>query len=503
VAACGSSSVGPGPGLSPGDTAPGDSDAGPATTTPPPSPLDAGNDTGDSPRDSGLNDVDAGDSGDAEDSGDAGPLPPGERLSTGNDLALVGITSDEFVVYAKTAPDKSVQVFAVPLAGGPQRSIAVLPPGGSAWVDGPGAFVQAPLPFSNNPLCQVSALGVWTAGRGVVAITDSLREYSSARVSPDGRKVVFVETDARCSGEALSVTNIDGSGAALKLDVPGPIQQFSFLGNGGVYSQANTSISVFSPGTFTRAFTTDGVVYAAAPNGAWIWVGSAGTPARLLSTADGKVRLTEQAASPELSGLFDPGGSTFFYLSGSVGAIKRLDLAGTSEPTTLLSSGGSYIQQLSPDGKTLLVQIGSGDGSYDIGTMSSSNAGAVTKLGTTSGTHTYTSSMFTTDGRFVLYYDTNYAGTHPLLRSVPTKGGQPIVFTSVSPGASFGLLDGSKILTATTDDPANEWSVLEADASSGGSALVVPRASDFLGYRSLVVYTTNTRAPGLYVVAAP
>ncbi len=349
----------------------------------------------------------------------------GTYLVPGNNLDLVGITSDNFVIYSKVNT-----VYAVALTGGTPRLLFQLAPYSLPYVEGPAVYAYLPSSavcsssLGTYPAGDLPTLTAWTSAHGVVVIANCAEQGAGgAFLSPDDSAIAYqAYGDTTVPAWEMYVTTLDG--ATTKEVKASPQCQLiinghgaptgRFAGNGAFLTQETCQgdggtqyeqDSLFAPSSlsFVASFQghatfdptgavmwvqfdggggapctdigrdddrerseRDGVSLTFDPTGAWLWRALApttkGVGAQLRRTSDGVV----VASDPnEVEASFDASGTYCYYAS--AGALKRITLSDTPTTTILVPSGAGSYPWLDPNGPFLLDPSQSVAGAGDAG----------------------------------------------------------------------------------------------------------------------------------------
>jgi hypothetical protein len=461
-----------------------------------------------------VGDVDAhvepSDGGDAAASGDTGPT--GTLLAPGNDLNLIGVTSDNYVVYERVGT-----IYTVPVTGGVPQPIF---PGSSArtFIAGPAVYVVHPFTpgttpcVSSNPTWPSAlTLVAWTSAYGTVPISPCAILDQNASVSADGSLIAYEAWEGPSFDDVgINVTRLDGTAtvataAPCGFDLRKTPIATTFGPNGvllatvtcGEDGGPQSESHLFAPSTFSLVASFQGAG-TLDPTGAWLWLRLAHGGQELVRTADGSVA----ASDPDPSGgpaAFDASGQYLYYEAN--GALKQLALS--AAPTvTVLAPGGALdaiagVTAVNANGGFVLDLEGpSGGGPSALGwrlrsTSTGDAASVILDELDTTGTPT-----FTLDGEYLLQQS-----SVGILSSFPTTTPSPV---DIAGGVISGYLTlrGAKVATLMSGNGAG----LFVDASGHSARSVFTptvTAAQVALDGAAVVYTTTSLPCGLYVVATP
>ncbi len=505
----------------------------------PAQPTDAGADTSKA-GDSGKADGTApnGDSGMGGDTGGgdgAVPVPVGTALVPGDTASLVGVTSDDYVIYGNFPMTGSGTLNAIPLAGGTPKVITTFDSTSGFTYIIQGAVV---LVWPGVSTKGVGAMSVWTSAGGAKVL--SMQAYDGVAGISDDNKYVIYTTNVASTGATgdIYVAGVDGSNPTpllTGLDLQGscaptaafsgdyvitsycPDQQVTDAGapeagGGGDGGAAEVAtVSNFGGATWTRTdmFTTLPITAKACATG------SGGTTGCGLFGADkaGKFAVVTDAtgnlqALPIPSGapiMVDNVGATGLGTMLSDGtavvyttpakALKRSALPAVA-PTTLVGTGAGTISRVSTDNKSLMYfsMQNTSMGTIDLYLASAVTPGMPTTLDSMV-TGTVVTLAFTTDSSHGIYYTGVAAlpppmggatspGTVGTLFTIPVTGGTPnMVAPSVwnsLPGKGTKLLYQVNYQTtsagaANGQGIADLWSV---DSAGTGPGTLIVQAAD-------------------------
>ncbi len=352
--------------------------------------------------------------------------PVGTQLQQGEDLAVRGVTSDGWVVYAD---DAAHTLHAMPLAGGAAQDLGAL--GDKYWVmvDGKDAFI-----WSNVTGNNVGALSVWNSVAGLHALAPASFGLLESATSDGGLILYLANVDAQgetgdvmvAAGDGTSPTKLVGGAT-----IDGCFPQLGFAGSSAVVSHCsakptgapNATISTFdmTKGWAGTDLVTDAQNY-------W-WTDAAGDKV-FVSKSPGVFVVPTGGGTPEtidangFLGVLTSDGKTALYSTMSQG-LRRSPVSAPS-PVTLVDKGFGGIWALSPDEAWLLFFYNLGSNGGDMFLSSTSVPGTPTTL-SQAVTSAVSGDAFTADSHYALYVGSldvcTSAGT---LTAVPVSGGAPI-----------------------------------------------------------------------------
>jgi hypothetical protein len=314
------------------------------------------------------------------------------------------MTSDGYEIYSD---DAALQLYAVPIAGGPTQSIGAL--GSNFWVTVVGQVVFA---WSNVTDADVGALTVWTAAHGPQAISSaSFGILGSA--SPDGSQVLYLtNVDPQGLTGDVYITGTDGAGATRLLQgqqLTGCFPQLGFAGSFAVVSHCDvargagpsTTISSFRGPAWTQADLIS--------NAENIWSADAAATIVLVSTSNGVLVVpigggpTKTIDASGFMGQLIAGGATAVY-STTAGTLRRSSTTAPAPATLAPSFGGFYA--ISPAQSTVLYYQNDTATGTDVFLASAVTPGAPQTISALM-TGAVNGAAFTTDSTYALYSTSN------------------------------------------------------------------------------------------------
>ena len=500
----------------------------------------AGGDSGTTPTeagtDSGKSDgsVDTGGGGsDAE--SDAAPLPkPTGTLLVGTDSGqLIGVTSDNYVIYEEAnATGTSGSIFAVPTAGGTPKLVAALTTT-SFFATVQGALVLVWPGLSTNGVGPVSS---WTSTGGIHSITTA-SYYAQFGVSSDGTHLVYTANvpDSAKTGDVV-VANIDGTDPKTLLtgiSLQGactPLMGFEGTGSGTYFlasycptatgdagtdagsadgGTAGATLSNWTGASWTETDMATNLplltgVCGAAPTACALWSTDKSATKAVVTTAANELEALPLPSGAAISvddvgaqtqfGVLRSDGSGVIYATAG-GLLKQSPLPAAA-PATLVTTGTTpvTILQVSPDSNYVMYStaVDTSNGFENLYLASTKTAGTPVTLSSTMTALT-TGVDFTTDSSHALYYTDGASLTNPnggaspgtvgTLTSIPVAGGSPtalgpMVWDGFVGAGTTVIFQGNFIPSATSGDGIAD--ILVADVSSSKAATTIVQASDVI-----------------------
>ena len=298
---------------------------------------------------------------DAADGGaEGGVAPMGQVLVEGNNLTLIGLTSDGFVIYEKLGT-----VYAVPIVGGPAQTLFAAA-AAQTMITGPVVYTLAAV--AGKVICGGGyPIEAWTAKHGVVTLAACTTQYATVAASPDGSQLAYGSAywnpDAGADGEGelqIQVANLDGTGTPTTVTPPsfdcssgdGCTMEAGFAPNGmflwWYYDSYGTEVNILSAPALSPVASFTYAAYAAGtyfdldrsvdPTGAWLWVVPPTGGAELVRMADGTVVVTVPDGTAQA--VFDPQQPYLDYITTS-GGVTQLALSDTPTSTVLTTGSGT------------------------------------------------------------------------------------------------------------------------------------------------------------------
>jgi hypothetical protein len=471
-----------------------------------------------------------------------GSVPPsGTQLATG-DVTLVGVTSDNYAIYAATS---SSMLNAVPLAGGMPTELGT----SNVRVIVNGSVV---LMWTGGANGRVGQLSTWTSASGVKMLsTSSYSGATAAAVSPDGSRVMYFDgvdtgrtvgnlvvartdgssTTNLASGVALSMSGCapalafgGNTAAAAALCFAPPSNDGGAPGDGGAADGATADAAAPEAGTPDAGAVLPAIVqtYSGANWTATtvatnvqprVTISPTGT-AVVVNSAAGLVGypITGGTAIPidatGVNSMFTSDGSSILFTT-TANELKRATI-GSPTVTTLATTGFANFRAKSADDKWVLgyITLATGDLS-DLYLASATTAGTPTTLSSTVTAGLFTSDGFTRDSSHALFYTDIANGIAPLHSLALPPAGTPATHSSTV--WIHQAATGSKVAFSDNYSSADNTADIRSVDTAGTAAptLIVSLAdADFFvsGSKDKVVYVWNYLAgsmAGLWVTAIP
>jgi hypothetical protein len=440
--------------------------------------------------------------------GGAGIAPNGNLLvpSPSASVGIIGVTSDDYVVYLDTST-VTPAVYAISIAAGSKPiSLGLADVNENIVVAGKAVLFE-----TNGNKNGVGQLLVWTSAASAPAVlsTASCSATPGAgmyAVSPDDEYVLFFDdSDTTCSTGTLSVAAIDGSNKTplvSSVDLAGNVcnLMLSFAGDDAVAGYCVTesdagavldsgaganlniaTVSAFSPPGWTRSQFIVGAqpgIVTDPAGSKFVLVGPNGTAAYPL---DGGAPVTidpngELGAENGTPGLLADDAGTLVYTTTSQ-ALQRASTTAPPNPTQLAPSGFADVMALSPNQSWVIGTLDTSDyPAIDLYLVSLTAPGAVTTLASTASA-TISGDAFTADSSRALYLTTLLSNGSGALNAKPVAGGTPSV---INPSAvTVFSPSGTKVVFAGNFD-ANSGiaDILVGDVSTTAAPTVLVSAAD-------------------------
>jgi len=326
--------------------------------------------------------------------------PVGTLLAPGNALSARGVTSDSYEIFSD---DAALQLYAVPIAGGPPQPIVAL--GSKFWVTVVGQVVFA---WSNVTSANVGALTVWSSSKGPHAIAPASFGILGAS-SSDGSQILYVaNVDAGGDTGDVYVSGTDGSSATKLLggqQLGGCYPQLGFVGSYAVASHCDVARGA-GPSTTMSSFKSPGwarIDLVTDAENQWS-ADTAGTMI-LVSTGGGILTVPVGGGAPKtidstgFLGQLIAGGKTAIYSTTS--GVLRSSPTATPSPMTLASSVGGFYD-VSPDQSKVLYYANSSSAGTDAYLAAATTPGSGHAL-TTATDVVVNGDAFTADSTYALY----------------------------------------------------------------------------------------------------
>jgi hypothetical protein len=471
-------------------------------------------DGGDTPLDDSGNPIE-GDGGKNKEGGnpDGGPNT-GTQLATGT-ISILGITSDDNVLYISTVGTTD-SLMVVPISGGAPVVLAA-----TLGADDGLAISGKVVAFWTGVVkaTQIGALSIWTKAGGIKAIAPASRAPIFAATDDAtgiaySANAVATGTEVMIGNPALnpaSVSIITAANGGTGCDV-----DLRFTGARLFSSTCAGAATTATIRTFTAANVAQTVLANAAPG--FFAVNTAGTKAfvKLNATGNSSVKtipatgaVTSVAINNAIgSGVILPDGANVIYRTQAL-ALMRSPTAAAA-PVTLIPSGVRAVLDYSPDYAFALVFSNPPDTAntnvtrIDVQLAATAAAGTLTPLVATSiGAPV----GFTMDGANVVYL-TDLPATGAPLGTLKARGtaagsvekeiGKMVTAPEMIPG-------GSKVVFADNPQAVGQGvgvDVKVADVAGAAAATVVAPQVD-LGFYVTATALVYTTPAGLYTKALP
>ena len=385
-----------------------------------------GADAGLASADSGVvqDDAPAGCPGPSAGAGGVAP-PVGRLLAGGNALSARGMTSDGYEIYSD---DSALELYAVPIAGGPTQTIGAL--GSKFWVTVVGQVVFA---WSNVTDADVGALTIWSSAHGSQAMSPASFGILGAS-SPDGTHVLYVaNVDPQGLTGDVYVAGTDGTGATRLLQaqqLTGCFPQLGFTGPFAIASHCDVARGTGPSSTITSfrapAWTRADVI----GNAGNSWSADAAGTMVLVSTSNGLLVAPiggGAAKTIDASGFMGQliaGGATAVY-STTAGSLRRSSTSAPS-PTTLAPSFGGFYA-ISPAQSTVLYYQNDSATETDVFLASAGTPGTPRTISAVMN-GAVNGDAFTADSTYALYSTSNDVCTGAsTFNAYPVNGSASIV----------------------------------------------------------------------------
>jgi hypothetical protein len=456
-----------------------------------------------------------------------GSVPPSGTQLVSGEIALVGVTTDNYAVYAN---ETAGTLNTVSLAGGTPAALGSMDDRvvvrGAAVVTWVGS-------------ARVSPLSVWTAANGTKPLSmSSAASAAAVAVSPDGTRILYFDgVDAGRTRGNLFIAGTDGSNpkqlaesVVLNNVACAPVLAFGgnaaaaaafclapAISDGGATDGGTADATTPDDGA-TDGATTDGASPDAGPVPPAIvqsYSGASWTATTIATNVEPRVAISPNGttvlvsapagllAYPIAGGMattLDPAGGTGMFTNDGLSviyttpanALKRTTVASPS-PTTLAATGFAGIRAKSPDENWLLgyTTIDTSQDLSDLYLASATMPATPVTLSAEATAGLFRSDGFTADSRHAIYY-TGIADGVGTFFSVPTSGG-----AAVALGTNVWLHyagTGSKV---TFNDNYNEAmstaDIRVADTAQPGPATLLVSLADpdyfIAGSKDRVVYT--------------
>ncbi len=487
LAACGGSSSSSSPGVS-GDS--GLAETAPhtdgSTPTEASSHTEAGLDATQPPGDAGHDVVAP--PADAMNPPDTGVTPPAtpQQLTAGAQIELIGVTSDDYVIYANGVGQN---LYALSLVAGSTPVQIGAGIGQGATISGRVVFAT---PFPTG--AAQTTLTVWSSTSGGPHTTAASGLSSRRIASVDGKSVIFERTNAQ-GGTDLFGAPVDLSASTVLTSGGGNIgcTLDLFAVSGRIVSRScGTSaptVSSWDPATWTgtQLFANAGVTVVSSTSVFSVTTASpytlasvplaGGTP---LTIASGVTAPTTMSVLSPIVGV-TPDGQTVFYFSNN--SVYRSPTTNPA-PTLTAAATATGIFAFSADGAWFV------DGFRTITHVAS---GMSHTLDPDPSTQETLGEVFTGDLAFVI------AGKASSLVAIPVAGGTEAVLSSVT--THWRAAKGTKVVFYETTSNTQQLHVIDPhtptvdtviDKNTTGLALTAERTG--------IVYTTTA---GLFFTAVP
>jgi hypothetical protein len=484
-------------------------------------PASGGDDAGSGPdattpgaNDSGTGQVADGGSGSSLSLPD-GAIPPSGTLivpSPSASLYIIGVTSDDFVVYLDTST-VTPTVYAISLAAG-SKPVAL----GLADQNDNVVVAGRVVLFENDGNKKgVGRLSAWTSTAAAAAgisthSCSAVPQSGMYAASPDGKYVLyFDDVDTDCETGTLTVAATDGSSKTslvTSVDLTGAYCGFmlAFAGDTAVAGYCVTSaadgalidasledggttidvatVSAFSPPSWGQVPLVVGAqpgivtdpslaqVILIGPNGTAAYPLDGGAPV----TIDPNGELGALGATP---GLLADDGGVLVYTT----VAEALDRSATTSPPTpapaQLAGVGTFadVLAISPNQQWVIGTLNTGDyPAIDLYLASITTPGPLTALSSTT-TATLYGDAFTADSSRALYLtaiNSNGSGT---LVARPIAGGSPTVLNAAAL-ADFSPSGTKVVIDGNLDSNDGVADILVADVSSAAAPKVLVSLAD-------------------------
>jgi hypothetical protein len=459
------------------------------------------------------------DGGDADADGSSSTTPT--LVLADPDVTLLGITSDEVVLYQKAST-----IYAIPLTGGTPE-LVTKEPYVQREIDGPALFLFSREGDSTTAF----TLRSWTKAGGLKTVAPYARSIDagpstllpSTPVNADGSKMAFVALDASGTTGTITTAALDGTGAVALATPPlatcgfgadTPVEQLRFAPNGDLFAWycvasdgggQQQSFTYVVGGGAPKTITGDQINVS--PDGAYLFDVQPDGSASLVRLKDGVRTALDTGVAPgavaqvplEASHqpcLFDATGATVYYVAN--GALRYASTANPVAATVPGAGAVTTLQRVSPDGAYAAFTSGQPS---QLKLVNPGWAAATVLASDATGVGT----VFTSDSKYVVLStsDGTYtAALSSLPIAAPDAGAaQPVKLTG---GAWEDLpLSGAEILSPVGTDilvlDASGANPANAIASGLGNANSKPEESWGISADSKeIVYLTST---GIYAVA--
>jgi hypothetical protein len=262
------------------------------------------------------------------------------------------VTSDGYEIYSD---DSALELYAVPIAGGPTQTIGAL--GSKFWVTVVGQVVFA---WSNVTNADVGALTIWSSAHGPQSMAPASFGILGA-TSPDGTHVLYVaNVDPQGLTGDVYVAGTDGTGATRLLQaqqLTGCFPQLGFAGSFAIASHCDVArgagpsatITSFRAPAWTRADLIGNAENSWSADTAGTMVLVATSNGLLVAPIGGGAARTIDPSG--FMGQLIAGGAAAVY-STTAGTLRRSSTSSPS-PTTLAPSFGGFYA-ISPAQSTVL-----------------------------------------------------------------------------------------------------------------------------------------------------
>jgi hypothetical protein len=486
--------------------------------------------------------------------------PTSWLVQAGSTLNIQGLTNDGQLAYFDT---NSQGYYAVPVAGGTPTLIYAVPPSSYYTYTrevGNSVFV---FDVGSN---YVSLVTLWSAGfaQPVTLTTAGLATYySSVWASDDGQHIAYLQVGGDGTVGGIYGANADGSNPTLLVGdimtpsggAPGrcfplvtltnryavasfctaadagstPIVEAFDVANGWAPG-AEVQNAIFTRSTFSTPTNPFFFPYAFDPDGGSLIAATSMSASGALQSflIDGGEATVLDPAVPMASPLELAGGVAgpgYAVYTTDAGALKQA-YATNPTPQTLVSSGVTLMDGLSPDGNWMLVSSGSNTrGLLDISAVSTTNPGSPLVVATMAEygnlgltVNTFPGGGFTGDSKYAVVLtnltEDSVGGTVFLARSLGLTA--PYAGRLLSNGFAVLArpLTGSKVLMADNfqdvDGGANsvplvDFELVDTSNDAPGQPLVTGINADgnyaLSADNTLLVYDVYSgAAPGLYAI---